>query len=158
MGKYHSASVWFGFNHVVIIMLLKCCIFNFTFELFIIALWNKNWICTVPLPSVDLLNSLITMFLTFHTVHGVLRAKILKWFAIPFSSGPRFVRTLHNDPSILGGPTWPGSWFHWVRKQCGFQSVCPLMEKDKRPLEASWWERLTEEETGSCSYGWGHAQ
>ena len=25
-----------------------------------------------------------------------------KWFAIPFSSGPRFVRTLHDDPSILG--------------------------------------------------------
>ena len=24
---------------------------------------------------------------------------------------------------------------------CGFQSVCPLMEKDKRFLEASWWER-----------------
>ena len=82
-------------------MLLKCCIFNFTFELFIIALWNKNWICTVPLPSVDLLNSLITMFLTFHTVHGVLRAKILKWFAIPFSRGPRFVRTLRHDPVAL---------------------------------------------------------
>ena len=25
-----------------------------------------------------------------------------------------------------------------------FQSVCPLMEKDKRLMEASWWERLTE--------------
>ena len=30
-------------------------------------------------------------FLPFHTVHGVLKARILKWFAIPFSSGPRFV-------------------------------------------------------------------
>ena len=29
--------------------------------------------------------------------------------AIPFSSGPRFVRTLHHDLSILGGPTQPGS-------------------------------------------------
>ena len=27
----------------------------------------------------------------FHTVHGVLKARILKWFAVPFSSGPRFV-------------------------------------------------------------------
>ena len=27
-----------------------------------------------------------------HTVHGVLKARILKWFAMPFSSGPRFVR------------------------------------------------------------------
>ena len=32
----------------------------------------------------------------FHTVHGVLKAKILKWFAIPFSSGPHFVT----------GPSW----------------------------------------------------
>ena len=38
----------------------------------------------------------------FHTVHGILKARILKWFAIPFSSGPHFVRTLHHDPSVLG--------------------------------------------------------
>ena len=49
------------------------------------------------------------IFLPFHTVHGVLKARILKWFAIPFSSGPHFVRTLHHDPSILGGPTQHGS-------------------------------------------------
>ena len=52
------------------------------------------------------------IFLPFHTVHGVLKARILKWFAILFSSGPRFVRTLHHDPSVLGGPTWHGLWFH----------------------------------------------
>ena len=39
------------------------------------------------------------IFLPFHTVHGVLKARILKWFAIPFSSEPYFVRTLHHDPS-----------------------------------------------------------
>ena len=33
---------------------------------------------------------------------GFLMARILKWFAIPFSSGPRFIRTLHRNPSILG--------------------------------------------------------
>ena len=38
-----------------------------------------------------------------------LKARILKWFAIPFSSGPHFVRALHHDPSFLGGPTWHGS-------------------------------------------------
>ena len=32
------------------------------------------------------------IFLPFHTVHKVLKARILKWFAIPFSSGPHFVR------------------------------------------------------------------
>ena len=49
------------------------------------------------------------IFLPFHTFHGVLKVRILKWFAIPFSSGPGFVRTLHRDPSILGGPTRHGS-------------------------------------------------
>ena len=47
--------------------------------------------------------------LPFHTVHGVLKARIVKSFAIPYSSGPYFVRTLHYDPSILGGPTQNGS-------------------------------------------------
>ena len=32
---------------------------------------------------------------------GGSKAGILKWFAIPFSSGPRFVRTPHHDPPIL---------------------------------------------------------
>ena len=33
-----------------------------------------------------------SIFLPFHTVHGVLKARMLKWFAIPFSSGPHSVR------------------------------------------------------------------
>ena len=45
------------------------------------------------------------IFLLFHTVHGVLKARVLKWLSIPFSSGPHFVRTLHHDPSVLSGPT-----------------------------------------------------
>ena len=48
------------------------------------------------------------IILPFHTVHGFLKARILKWFAIPFSSGPRSVRPLHHDLSILGGPTRHG--------------------------------------------------
>ena len=28
------------------------------------------------------------IFLCFHTAHGTLKARMLKWFAIPFSSGP----------------------------------------------------------------------
>ena len=59
------------------------------------------------------------IFLPFHTVHGVLKARILKWFAIPFSSGPCFVRTLHHDPPVLGGPTRHGSWFYSIRQCCG---------------------------------------
>ena len=77
------------------------------------------------------------IFLPFHTVHGVLQARVLEWFAISFSSGPHSVRPLHHDPSVLGGPTRHGQ-FHWVRRGHGlcdqigwlsvivFQSVCPM--------------------------------
>ena len=37
-------------------------------------------------------------------------------------------------------------WSVWlVFCDCGFHSVCPLMDKDKRFMEASWWERLSGE-------------
>ena len=46
------------------------------------------------------------------------------------------------------------SWSVWlVFCDCGFHSVCPLMDKDKRLMEASWWERLTEGETGLILMG-----
>ena len=59
------------------------------------------------------------IFLPFHTVHVVVKAWILKWFAILFSSRPCFVRSLHQDPSFLGDTTWHGSWFHWIRQGYG---------------------------------------
>ena len=59
------------------------------------------------------------IFLPFHTVHGVLKARILKQFAICFSSGPHFVRTLCYDLSVLGGPAENGSYFSWVRQDRG---------------------------------------
>ena len=108
------------------------------------------------------------IFLPFHTVHGVLKARVLKWFAIPFSSGPRFVRTL-THPSWVALHGMAHSFieldkavvhvislisFLWL---C-FHSVCPLKDKDKRLMEVSWWERLTEWEIGSCSDGQGHVQ
>ena len=49
------------------------------------------------------------IFLPLHTVHGVLKARILKWLVIPFSSGPCLIRTLHHDLSVLDGLTWHGS-------------------------------------------------
>ena len=45
------------------------------------------------------------IILPFHTVHRVLKERILRWFASPFSSGPHSVRPLHHDPSVLGDPT-----------------------------------------------------
>ena len=46
------------------------------------------------------------IILPFHTVRGVLKARTLKWFAIPFSSAPHSVRPVYHDPSFLGGFTW----------------------------------------------------
>ena len=46
------------------------------------------------------------IFLPFHTVHGAFIARILEWVIISSSSGPCFVRTLHYDLSVLGGPEW----------------------------------------------------
>ena len=67
------------------------------------------------------------------------QGKNMKWFTIPFSSGPHSFRPLHHDPPILGCPAGM-AWFHWVRQGCGpsvirltsflwvwFQCVCPLM-------------------------------
>ena len=45
--------------------------------------------------------------------------------------------------------------FLWLRFL--FQ-VCPLMDKDKRLVQASWWEGLAVGKTESCSGGQGHAQ
>ena len=50
----------------------------------------------------------------FPTVHGVLKARILKWIAIPFSSGPRSVRPLHHDPP-------GGQWRNNSRKNEGME-------------------------------------
>ena len=40
---------------------------------------------------------------------GIKIAGILKWAVISSFLGPCFVRTLHYDLSVLGGPTWHGS-------------------------------------------------
>ena len=48
------------------------------------------------------------IILPLHPVHGVLKARILKWFAILLSSGSHSVRPLHHDLSVFGGPTWHG--------------------------------------------------
>ena len=44
-------------------------------------------------------------------------ARILEWFAIASSYGPRFLRTLHYDLSILGGSAQHGSYLHCVIMQ-----------------------------------------
>ena len=72
----------------------------------VISLLISKSILGIYQPGESLFQYLI--ILPFHTVHGVLKARILKWFAIPFSSGPHSVSPLHHYPPILGGPTWHG--------------------------------------------------
>ena len=79
------------------------------------------------------------IILPLHTVHGVLKARILKWS--PF---PSPVDHILSDLSIMTRPSWVApqgmAWFHWVRQGFGpsvirltsflwlwFQNVCPLM-------------------------------
>ena len=45
------------------------------------------------------------IFLPFHTFNGVLKARILKWFAIPFSNGPCFEPYLKPFKSLQSCPT-----------------------------------------------------
>ena len=45
-------------------------------------------------------------------------------------------------------------WSVWlVFCDCGFHSVCPVRDEDKRFTEASWWETLTVGEIRSCLMG-----
>ena len=75
------------------------------------------------------------IILPFHTVHGFLKARILKWFAILLSSGPHSVRPLHRlgwphmawlsfielDNAVVHMIRWASFLWLW------FQCVCPLM-------------------------------
>ena len=83
-----------------------CFCFGSVFTFFLVALISSSILGTYR-PGEFLFQCPI--FLPFHTVHGILKVRILKWFAIPLSSGPRFVITLHHDLSVLGGPTLHGS-------------------------------------------------
>ena len=54
---------------------------------------SDRMICLFPRQTIQ-----YPIILPFQTVHGVLEARILKWFAIPYSSGPHSVRPLHHAP------------------------------------------------------------
>ena len=86
----------------------------------------------------------------------------------------RWTRFCQNSPPwsiCIGWPdtawltvslSWTQLWSMWsvwvVFCDCAFHSVCPLMDEDKRLVEASWWEGLAVGKTRSCSGGPGHAQ
>ena len=73
----------------------------------------------------------------------------MNWLAIPFFNGPHFVRTLHHDhPSWVALHGTDHSFIELEKAvihviifvsflDCGFHPVCPLMDRDKRLVDAS---------------------
>ena len=110
------------------------------------------------------------IFLTFNTVHGFLKARILKWlpFPSPVAHGLSELSTI-TCPSLVALHGMAHSFIEldrlWSKQSiwlalcnCGFQSVCPLMDKDNRLVEASWWDVLPVLESAFCSDERSHAQ
>ena len=92
---------------------------SFFLELLVIALHSSPvayW-TTSDLRWVGVAHLLMSYLLPFHTVHGVLAARILEWFAIPSSSGSRCVRTLHYYPPIVSGSAGMAHSFTELHKQ-----------------------------------------
>ena len=69
---------------------------------------------------------------TVHTVHGVLKARILKWFTISFSSGPHFVRTLQHDPSWVALYCMESRLLGEISITSNMQMTPPLWQKVKK--------------------------
>ena len=107
------------------------------------------------------------IFLPFHIVHGVLKARILKWFAIPSP-----VHHILSDLSVLGGPIRHGlvslsetrllsMWSDWLAIcDCGFSLSalwCPLSVPTILlgfPLPWTWGisSRLLQKSTAAAPY------
>ena len=85
-----------------------CCFCFGSISLFFLELF-LHWSPVAYWAPTDLGSSSISIlsFCLFILFVGFSRQEY--WFVIPFSSGPQFARTLHHDPSVLGGPTWHGS-------------------------------------------------
>ena len=75
---------------------------SFFLELLVIALYSSlvaYW--TPSVLGTHLPVSYLFAFSYFFAFSCILEARILEWFAIPSSSGPHFVRTLHYEQLVL---------------------------------------------------------
>ena len=91
------------------------------------------------------------IILPFYTVHGVLKARILMWFAFPFSSGPHSVtqitalsNSMKLSHAVWGHPRWAGhggeAWqnvVHW-RREWQTTSVFLPWEPHEQYEKAKW--------------------
>ena len=121
-----------------------CPASSFFLELLVIVLCSSVVAYWTLSALGELYSGVISLFL--YTIHGVLKARILKWFAIPFSSGLHFVRTLHYDLSILGGPAQHVIYFHWVMQVPSPWQHCDLWRVDWGGFTNSWWKKRSEKQ------------
>ena len=105
---------------------------------------THNWVMFLLYPSLFILSGAVSLlfsssildtwqpevlifqchiFLSFHTVHGVLKARIPKWFAIPFSSGPTFCPTLTKRDEPFSQPLRIAGWRAWQPLSQGWSSL-----------------------------------
>ena len=121
-----------------------CFCFGSVSSFFLVLFLHWSLVAYWAPPTWGVHLSVSYLFAFSYCLWGSLKARILKWFAIPFSSGPHLVRTLLYDPSILGGLHSMGHSFteldkgvvHVISLVCflwlWFSFCLPLMNKDKR--------------------------
>ena len=145
-----------------------CCFFFGSVSSFFLELF-LHWSPVAYWASTDLESSSFSVlsFCLFILFMGFSRQE--NWSGLPF---PSPVDHISSELSIMTCPSWVALHgmahsfieldkavvrvirlvsFLWL-----WFSVCLL--SDKSLMEASWWERLTAGETGSCSDGQGHPQ
>ena len=132
----------------------------------------SSYFSTLPQYQIGHLPAWVTHLLVLSFCLFILETRTLKWFAIPFPSRTTFCQNAPPWPIHLGWPctAWLRAslshtrlWSMWSFQltfcDCGFcsgdykitvlaSSVCPLMDEDKRLMQASWWW-----ETG-CGENW----
>ena len=86
--QYCSLQHWTWLPSPVTSATRCCCFFGSVSSFFL-----ELFLCWSPVTywAPGEFNFQCPIFLPFYTVHAVLMARILKWFAIPFCSGPRFI-------------------------------------------------------------------
>ena len=112
----------------------------------------------------------VLYFCFFVLFMGFSKQEYWSGFPFPFSCGPYL-----QEFSTMSNPSWValhGMSHSFIEVDrivihlislvsfcdCGFHSVCHLMDKDKRLMETSWWEWQTVSEPGSYSDIWFHIQ